>query len=325
MPRLLPATPESIAIAAAALRDGQLVAFPTETVYGLGGSTLDPAAIARIYGLKGRPRDNPLIAHVLDADAARRLIQPWDSRMQQLAEAFWPGALTIVGTKAEGVPIEATGGRTTIAVRSPSHPIARALLELFGGPVSAPSANRSGHVSPTTAAHVEDDFASHTDLIVLDAGAAPVGIESTVIDLSVRDRAVLLRPGSISREAIEEVIGPVEAPHFESQQAGPGTTRSHYAPRTPAELMAHDALLKRMSRIPTEETWIVLALREDVQAARPHRVIMMPNRAEAYAARLYSALREADNFRATRILIEEPDARDGMWPSILDRLQRATA
>lgn len=325
MPRLLPATPESIAIAAAALRDGQLVAFPTETVYGLGGSTLDPAAIARIYGLKGRPRDNPLIAHVLDAIAARRLIHPWDARMQQLADAFWPGALTIVGAKSEQVPIEATGGRLTIAVRSPSHAVARELLEAFGGPVSAPSANRSGHVSPTTAAHVDDDFASHTDLIILDAGAAPVGIESTVIDLSSPDRAVLLRPGSVSREAIEQVIGPVEAPHFESQQAGPGTSRSHYAPRTPAELVAHDELLKRLTHIPAAETWIVLALREDVQVARPHRRIMMPNRAEAYAARLYSVLREADTFRGSRILIEAPADRDGMWPSILDRLHRATA
>ncbi len=346
MPRVLPATPEHIALAAAALHAGALVAFPTETVYGLGGATLEPAAIARIYGLKGRPRDNPLIAHVLTIEDARRLIQPWEPRMQQLAEAFWPGPLTIVGSRAEGVPLEATGGRQTIAVRSPAHPVARALLEAFGQPISAPSANRSGHVSPTTAKHVEEDFAAHPELIILDAGAAPVGIESTVIDLSDRSaQPVLLRPGSISQEAIEAVIGPVDAPMIDTQQAGPGTSRSHYAPRTPAELLTHKELLQRITTNPADELWVVLALHEDVQVSPPHRRIMMPSNARAYAARLYSALREADACRGTRILIEHPSptsnssapsthmAEGGasdqgdhdLWRSILDRLHRATA
>ena len=184
--------------AATRLEGGGVVVMPTETVYGLAGSTMHPAAIDSIYRIKGRPSDNPLIAHVLDADGARSVVTGWDDRCDRLVDAFWPGPLTLVLGRSDAVPPAASGGRDTIAVRCPRHPAARALLKVFGGPVSAPSANRSGSVSPTTAAHVMDEFDGvDEELLLIDGGPCAIGIESTVLDLTT-DPVRILRPGSIT-------------------------------------------------------------------------------------------------------------------------------
>ncbi len=219
------------------------------------------------------------------------------------------------------VPERATAGWPTIAVRAPAHPVARRLLLEFGGPVSAPSANRSGHVSPTTARHVADDFADTADLLILDGGACDIGIESTVLDLTA-DPPAVLRPGAVTVEALRSVLGDVAVARSAGQVASPGTSPRHYAPWTAAELVEPEALAERLEAL--REPAVVL-LRDPRRVPAPHRAIEMPAEAEAYAARLYDALREADAAGVARILIERPPGREGLWPAIADRLERATA
>src|SRR3981081_3158146 len=234
---ILPAGAAAVASAARALREGGLVAFPTATVYRLGAAAANTGAIARLYQAKGRPAFNPLIAHVGDLDAARRIAR-FDTAALALAEAFWPGPLTLVLPKSGDCAVAdlATAGLDTIAVRVPAHPVAREILRAFGGPVVAPSANLSGHVSPTTAAHVQSDLAGRIDLIV-DGGAVEVGVESTI--LGCFDAPMLLRPGRVPRDAIQRVRGralthpPEDAAHDTDQPLAPGMLASHYAPRTP--------------------------------------------------------------------------------------------
>ncbi|OYU91740.1 MAG: threonylcarbamoyl-AMP synthase [Bradyrhizobiaceae bacterium PARB1] len=234
----------AIAEAADGLRAGRLVAFPTETVYGLGADAANPRAVAGIYEAKGRPSFNPLIAHVADLEAARQIAK-FDSRALALAEVFWPGPLTLVLPKTANCPVSdlATAGLDTVAIRVPDHPIAHTLLKAFGGAVVAPSANISGHVSPTTAAHVKADLDGRIDMIV-DGGPVEVGVESTIVGCF--DRPMLLRPGGLPREAIEQVLGmalarPPEEPESDSSQPlAPGMLASHYAPRTRVRLMAVD-------------------------------------------------------------------------------------
>ena len=230
-----PTSPEAatIARAAALLGQGRLVCFPTETVYGLGANALDPAAVNRIYEAKGRPAHNPLIVHVADAAAARRLVTAWPDAAERLAAKWWPGPLTLVLPKSREVPSEVTAGLGTVAIRVPAHPVALALLKAAGMPIAAPSANRSGELSPTTAEHVQRSLGDLVPMI-LDAGPTTVGIESTVIDLS--DRApVLLRPGMVTREEIEALIGPVTLPsppiEAEAPRPSPGMLDRHYAPK----------------------------------------------------------------------------------------------
>ena len=324
MPRILlvndPVQNAVVAEAAALLREGAVVAFPTETVYGLGADTFNSQAIDKVYDLKGRPTDNPLIAHVLDAAQARDLTDQWDECCGRLARKFWPGPLTMVVEKSPDVPAEATAGRNTIAIRAPDHPVAQALLAQFGSPISAPSANRSGHVSPTTASHVAADFADCDDLLILDGGASDVGIESTVIDLT-GDRAVILRPGSITIESLHDELGDVSSSNMTGQGASPGMTLSHYAHHTPTELVSLSRMQERLQS--QTEPAIVLA-RDVTYVESPHRAIEMPSLAEDYAMRLYSALREADSTGCKRIVIEKPEETDGLWAAILDRLQRAS-
>jgi len=215
--------------AAERLRAGSVVAFPTETVYGLACATFDPTAIALVYELKGRPRDNPLIAHVPDADAGRSLAQHWNPTAAALCHAFWPGALTLVVERSPQVPMQASAGRSTLAVRCPAHPVAQRLLAAFGRPISAPSANRSGHISATTAQHVADDFADVAlpgmdELLIIDGGPTAMGIESTVIDVTTEPPRIL-RPGSITAEQIERVLeAAVETRPIAGQGASPGTS-----------------------------------------------------------------------------------------------------
>jgi L-threonylcarbamoyladenylate synthase len=322
--KVVPADSQSVGLAAQWMRQGFLAAFPTETVYGLGGSTFDEQALARVYRLKGRPGDNPLIAHLRSLDDLDRVAAPTSSQramLDRLASAFWPGPLTLVLPKQPAVPLAASGGRDTIAVRMPAHPVAMALLDAFGGAISAPSANRSGHVSPTSAAHVCSDFPEEPQLLVVDGGPSRVGVESTVLDLTASPPRIL-RPGSVTESQIAALIGPVESAPVREQSASPGTAARHYSPRTPARLLP-------ASRIPAairEERppCVVLAI-TPIDVPAPHARLSMPSDAESYASRLYSVLREVDQAGFGTIIVERPLAIDGLWAAILDRLERATA
>jgi len=323
MPRILAYGNESIREAAAALRAGEPVAFATETVYGLGARTLDEAAIARIYTLKGRPSDNPLIAHVLDVPQARTVSGRWDRRSLRAAAAFWPGPLTMILPRAAAVPRAACGGLDTIAVRSPVHPLARCLLYAVNDAISAPSANRSGEVSPTSAEHVAHDYPEVAGLIVLDGGPCRVGIESTVVDLCDA-KPVVRRLGSVSIEQLVNVLGPVEVDIAHAQGASPGSARRHYSPRTRSLLLDRAALETSIARERSagHRVAAVVLSRLGVDA---DYLTALPAEGDACAAALYDALRRADGAGCDVIVIERPARADGIWAAIQDRLERATA
>jgi L-threonylcarbamoyladenylate synthase len=317
---ILPANGAAVADAARCLRDGGLVAFPTETVYGLGADASNAAAIARLYEAKGRPAFNPLIAHVSDLAAAQR-IACFDAQATLLAKAFWPGPLTLVLPKARGCAVAdlATAGLDTIAVRVPAHRIAREILRAFGGPVVAPSANLSGHVSPTTAAHVSSDLAGRIDLII-DGGAVEVGVESTIVGCF--EAPMLLRPGGVPRGEIERVLGrtllqlPDDPDSNSDQPLAPGMLASHYAPRTPVRLNAErleagEALLAfgphALSGIEAASDVMNLSARGDLNEA---------------AANLFGHLRALDAKGARGIAVM-PVPHHGLGEAINDRLRRA--
>jgi len=314
--RVLNADRGAIAAATRVLAEGGLVAFPTETVYGLGADATNGEAIARLYAAKGRPRFNPLIAHVKSAAAASAFAR-FSSRAKKLAEAFWPGPLTLVLPKADGCPVSelATAGLDSIAVRVPAHPVARDLLRALDKPVVAPSANQSGHVSPTTAEHVRADLDGRVDLI-LDGGATHVGIESTIV--SCLDVPTLLRPGGLPREEIERVLGhallDLEQPMSDDAPLAPGMLASHYAPRTPLRLNAHDvrtgeALLAFGHSAPNAVHVLNLSPSGDIVEA---------------AANLFSHLRALDASGANGIAVM-PIPNEGLGEAINDRLARAAA
>ena len=318
--RLMIANAEAIAEAARTLAAGGLVAFPTETVYGLGADATNAIAIARLYAAKGRPRFNPLIAHVADLAAARALAQ-FDAAAETLAARFWPGPLTLVLPKSAGCPVAelATAGLDSIAVRIPNHPIARDLLRALGKPIVAPSANRSGHISPTAAAHVLADLRGRIDLI-LDGGATPVGVESTIV--ACLDRPTLLRPGGLPRAEIERALGatlvepPPGAMDGETPLA-PGMLASHYAPQATLRLKAHEvrageALLAFGPTLPAGVQ----------QAAKVLNLSATGDLVEA-AAKLFSHLRALDaSFAAIAVM---PIPHNGLGEAINDRLARAAA
>jgi L-threonylcarbamoyladenylate synthase len=309
--------------AARALGSGGLVAFPTETVYGLGADATDGETVARLYEAKGRPAFNPLIAHVADAGAARRLAQ-FDQAAARLAAAFWPGPLTLVLPKLQDCPVSelATAGLDTIAVRVPAHPVAHDILAAFGRPVVAPSANRSGHVSPTTAQHVLADLRGRIELIV-DAGPTPMGLESTIV--ACLDQPLLLRPGALARAEIERVVPLVEAPpaavpagNDDEAPLAPGQLASHYAPRARLRLDARhveegEALLAFGPLPPDGVRQAVMAL----NLSRRGDLI------EA-AAKLFSHLRALDACGAPAIAVM-PVPHEGLGEAINDRLARAAA
>lgn len=305
--------PELIRKAAELLRHGGLVAFPTETVYGLGANALDAAAVARIFQVKGRPSTSPLIVHVASIQAARELAREWPPTAQTLAERFWPGPLTLVLARNPRIPDIVTAGLDTVGLRMPAHPVALELLRAAGVPVAAPSANRFGRVSPTRAEHVRQALGDAVDLI-LDGGPTELGLESTV--LSLAGPPTLLRPGMILREQIEELIGPVRAaPRTRKGEAqpSPGLHPRHYSPATPLVLVTDGALPAGRGAY----LWI----RRPAAAAR---AVRMPPRARDYAARLYETLlqldREGWDWIAAEMPPEEPE-----WAPILDRLRRAAA
>ncbi len=305
------------------LREGRLVAFPTETVYGLAADARNPDAVQRVFDRKGRPARNPLIVHVADAAMAKPLVSAWPREAQRLADRFWPGPLTIVLPRSSLIPDVVTAGGTTVALRCPDHPLALALLRAFNGPLVGPSANPSGTVSPTRAEHVAAAFNS-SDVLVLDGGPCRVGIESTVLSLAHHPPR-LLRLGAISADDIEAALQqPIDRAiptpaHTDTPLASPGLLERHYAPRAPVVLYTHDAI----PEMPGHS--VQLAIRARALPRTQRHVVQMPTDAEQYAARLYEALRAADERRPDVILVEWPDAPGSLWDAIRDRLRRASA
>ena len=326
-PRILKANEESIKEAAADLNRGSMVVFPTETVYGLGGGTLNESSLESIYRLKGRDLDNPLIAHVLDTEEARELTTGWDDRCTLLADAWWPGPLTLVLGRASKVPAVASGGRPTLAIRSPQHPVARELIEAYGQPISAPSANRSGEVSPTCAQHVLDDYSGDPaadGMIILDGDRCHVGIESTVLDMTV-DPPRILRPGALTAEVLEPLIGPIEHTDIHRTSSSPGTMESHYSPQTNCLLVDVDEMRHRLANI-TERCVVMVSNPDHHELVQPpHSLMVMPMDPDGYAHQLYDALRRADSEQADLILIESNGEQDPNWMAIRDRLTRAAS
>ncbi len=319
---------ESIARAAELLRGGGVVAFPTETVYGLGADAMNEAAVARVFKIKGRPLDHPVIVHLAGVAALADWARDISAAAQALAEAFWPGPLTLILKRAPQVPDAVTGGQDTVGLRIPEHPVAHALLDAFARDdaehrlrgLAAPSANKFGRVSPTTAAHVRADLGDEVDL-VLDGGPAEFGIESTIVDVSGEHPAIL-RPGAISAEAIARVLGAApQAPDARAPRA-PGMRKAHYAPRAKVRLVRRVELLEALTSHKGQRIG-VLAIEVTVPrlAAGLQRVV--PAIAARYAHELYANLRALDAQNVGQILIEVPP-QSPAWSAINDRLARAT-
>ncbi|MGH7434376.1 MAG: L-threonylcarbamoyladenylate synthase [Polyangiaceae bacterium] len=336
--------PEAAALrdAASVLRRGSLVAFPTETVYGLGARALDESAIARVYAAKGRPVHNPLIAHVLDAAHARELAARWPEDAARLAAAFWPGPLTLVVDRAPRVPGALAGGGSSVAVRAPSHAVARALIEALGEPVAAPSANRYQGVSPTLASHVVKELGDAVDL-VLDAGPCDAGIESTVVD--VRGAvARVLRPGALDVPSLREVVPGIQVPRVAAGAAeasapvprgSPGLDARHYSPRTPLELTtgagASRARAAALAASGARVGLVCLGSPPGPGApagpALPAGVLLreLPAVPAAYAEALYRTLHDLDESGLDRIVVEDVPRDSEAWLALADRLTKASA
>lgn len=327
-------TDADIEHAAALLDAGELVAFPTETVYGLGGDAASPEAVARIYAAKGRPANHPVIVHLPPGGDPQYWAAEWPEAAQKLVDAFWPGPLTLIVKRHERIDAAVSGGQDSVGLRCPSHPVAQKLLAAFSarrgghGGVAAPSANRFGHVSPTTAQHVRDEFGAAVH--VLDGGACDVGIESTILDLS-RGFPALLRPGHVTPHDIARVLG--EAPRLPdgSDATAPrasGTLKAHYAPRTPLALLPFEALEPLLAAARVAGETVALVARASragvwVQAQGVH-FVAAPEEPQEYARELYGLLRVLDRANVSRILIEKlPESID--WIAVNDRLGRAAA
>jgi L-threonylcarbamoyladenylate synthase len=332
--------PEQIARAAACLQRGGLVAFPTETVYGLGVHAMDRKAVLRLFEAKGRPANDPLIVHVSALAETTPLVVELPSHAVILAERFWPGPLTLVMRRSSGVPREVTAGLETVAIRVPAHPVARALLLAAAVPVAAPSANLFSRPSPTRAEHVLDDLNGRIDMLV-DGGPTDVGVESTVLDLTV-EPPVLLRPGAISLERLRMVVPTVTVAARRNQSddrasmASPGLLSKHYAPRAPVTIYRGDASRAREAiraaasdAVASGKRVGVLATGEDAASLRDLPVVMgdlgSEENVETVASRLYGALRELDAARVDLVLARDLAREDGLWRAIGDRLRRAAA
>lgn len=342
MPTLRGDDPSAIAAAAQRLADGQLVGLPTETVYGLGARSDDDAAVARIFAAKGRPADHPLIVHVADAAGAAHFAAKLPPAARKLMAAFWPGPVTVIVPRRDGVATASAAGQSSVGLRCPAHPVAQALLRaaaaLGVAGVSAPSANRFGRVSPTTAAHVADEFGP--GLLVLDGGACAVGIESAIVDTS-RGMPVLLRPGALSREALEAVLGePLREPDAQAPRAS-GTLESHYAPSARVRLLDASELTARLAgRLCAGDTsgagapeGVAVYSRQPVPAetaagaealAQAGRWRQMPADPAAAAHELFAVLRALDTPAVREIWIEQPPDQPA-WEGVRDRLRRAAA
>lgn len=304
-------TREDVLRAAALIRAGRLVAFPTETVYGLGANALDPAAVDSIFRAKGRPATSPLIVHVSSREMAQRYVRVWPNEAEVLSLRFWPGPLTIVLPKVQAIPDRVTAGLDTVAIRMPAHKLALELIEAAGVPIAAPSANRFTQLSPTTAGHVRAAFGDTVDL-VLDGGPTNVGIESTVLSLAVPGSPLILRPGMVTQFDIEAAIGPVESVlSVQGAHPSPGMHERHYSPRTPLILS---------SELPSGRG-VFVWWRYPKAAAK---VLQMPSDPALYASRLYGTLHELDAEGWDFIAVEPvPETHD--WAGIRDRLRRAAS
>jgi len=292
------------------LRAGGLVAFPTETVYGLGADAANPAALRRLFAVKGRPTDHPVIVHVARAAQLDELGRDVPDVAHALAHEFWPGPLTLVVRRDPGrVAAEATGGRDTVGIRVPDHPVALALLDAFGGGVAAPSANRFGRVSPTTAQHVRDDLGADVDL-VLDGGSSTVGVESTIVDVTGAE-PVVLRVGGIDEARLARIVGAPLARRTSGEVAAPGTLPSHYAPNARVELVDADRLAERAERLRAEGLAVA--------------VLDAPADAAEHAHVLYGRLRELDATGVDVIVAVLPADQHGIGAAVADRLRRAAA
>jgi L-threonylcarbamoyladenylate synthase len=311
------------------LRQGRLVAFPTETVYGLGADAANPDAVQRIFQAKGRPADHPLIVHISSVDSLNDWALTVPDAAQQLAARFWPGPLALILNKKPEVSLVVTGGQNTVGLRMPDHPVALNLLRAFGGGIAAPSANRFCRISPTQAVHVEEELGDAVDLI-LDGGTCQVGVESTIVDLS-GNRPKLLRPGHITRHDIEAVLQTeLILAYPQSEQANqsglraPGMMAVHYAPATVAMLCPADRLPEIIRELNFRNKKIgILAYSLKQAENRLTRLIRMPEQADVYAQALYAALRELDGLQLDMILIEQPPVTEA-WRAINDRLGKAT-
>jgi len=305
-----------VARAAQILRAGGLVAFPTETVYGLGADASNPKAVARLYAVKRRPADHPVIVHFDGAERAFTWARDVPESARTLAKRFWPGPLTMILKRSPLAPDRITGGQDNVGLRVPAHPLAHELLAVFAGGIAAPSANRFGLVSPTSAAHVRADLAGDVDL-VLDGGPCEVGIESTIVELSGAKPAVL-RPGRISAAEIEAALDLVVAEKSVDVPRHPGGLERHYAPRTPARLVPVHELDREIARL--KDKVAVLAFSRPDE--RVDYWLRMPREPQAYAQKLYAALRELDSAQCEAMLIEAPPSTPE-WAAVLDRLRRA--
>jgi L-threonylcarbamoyladenylate synthase len=311
----MPADQDAISRAAALLREGRLIAFPTETVYGLGGDATNDKAIAAIYAAKGRPQFNPLIIHVAETRALDELIE-WNEKARSLATQFWPGPLTLILPRKKDCPVSrlASAGMETLAVRIPSHPIARQLLKEAARPIAAPSANPSGKLSPTTPVHVAESLGDKVDLI-LAGGKSQIGLESTVVDL-VSPRPRILRPGAVTKEQLEKVIGTIEITSSEGDMnRSPGMLPSHYAPDLPLRLKAESAT--------DDEALLTFGPDAFVKGGAARLNLSESGDLEEAAANLFAMLRQLDQprFRAIAVM---PIPKTGLGAAINDRLTRAS-
>ena len=324
----MPNTDVTLQAAARLLEQGLLVAFPTETVYGLGADAENPAAIARIYAAKGRPSNHPLIVHVAPQADLAYWAQAVPPEAQQLIAAFWPGPLTLILKRAAHIPDAVAGGQDSIGLRCPSHPVAQALLRAFKqgrGGIAAPSANKFGHVSPTTAQHVRDEFQADDSIAaILDGGQSEVGIESTILDLSRIDShgPVLLRPGHISSAAIAAVIGRQPQLPDASAPRASGTLEAHYAPHTPVALIDAAQCSGMLARLKQAGRQVALIHRFPESIGSLAAQVQLPAHANGYAHDLYAALRAMDVAHADVIIVVAPPADDA-WQGVNDRLRRA--
>ncbi|NCX94193.1 MAG: threonylcarbamoyl-AMP synthase [Gammaproteobacteria bacterium] len=308
---------EGVTEAVDILRKGGVVAMPTETVYGLSASLESPAGIQKIYAVKGRPLNHPLIVHVGHKEDVFRYARDVPAYVQPLIEHFWPGPLTLILKKSDQVPLSVTGGQDTVGIRMPAHPMALSLIQSLGCPVVAPSANRFGRISPTTAQHVKDDLGADVDFI-LEGGRALIGVESTIMDATHADSFKLLRAGMITATDIQEVLAEhaLSVSDQPSAYRAPGLLKSHYAPLKPIT-MTH-AIAEELDLAHSYVLYLTKC------PANAFAAVQMPNHPTEYAHQLYFQLRLADASKAQRIIVETPP-ETGLWQAIQDRLQKATA
>ncbi|MDP1922064.1 MAG: L-threonylcarbamoyladenylate synthase [Myxococcales bacterium] len=309
--------------AVAALREGGLIGLPTETVYGLGADASNELAVRRIFAVKGRPSNHPLIVHVASLEVARHWAHSWPNEAEILANAFWPGPLTLIVERSALASDAVTGGQDTVGLRVPDHPLALEVLTLFGGGVAAPSANRFGRVSPTTAKHVRDELGGDVEL-VLDGGACRVGVESTIVDVSGASPRVL-RPGGVPKEAVERSLGrDVPLATAVSDVRAPGLLESHYAPRAGLWLVTASELPGELARRLATGVKVAVVAPSDVTVPEGVVRFQVPLDDAGYARALYATLREVDE-RGLDVVLAVPPPESGVGLAVVDRLRRASA